>query len=43
MYNIDTIAHELAHVLYHTTDNTIEHYKAQCSLQSDIVNLYLKY
>jgi Zn-dependent peptidase ImmA (M78 family) len=37
---IPTIAHELAHFLYDTTDNTVEHYKAIESLQQKIAKLY---
>lgn len=38
--NIDTISHELAHLIYGTTDNTIEHFKAQIQLQNEILALY---
>ena len=40
-HNVNTIAHELAHLLYNTTDNTVEHYKAEIELQSQILNLYM--
>ena len=43
MYNMDTIAHELAHVLYHTTDNTSEHFFAQSKIQEELVKLYIRY
>ena len=43
MYNMDTIAHELAHVLYNTTDNTNEHFFAQSKIQEELVKLYIKY
>lgn len=43
MYNIDTIAHELAHVLYNTTDNTKEHFLAQSKIQEELVKLYIRY
>ncbi|MFA5444909.1 MAG: hypothetical protein WC262_08025 [Bacteroidales bacterium] len=41
MANLDTIAHELAHRLYGTEDNTLNHYKTQSRIQDEIVNLYL--
>lgn len=41
MYNMDTIAHELAHVLYNTTDNTTEHFFAQSKIQEELVKLYI--
>lgn len=43
MYNMDTIAHELAHVLYNTTDNTKEHFFVQSKIQEELVKLYIKY
>lgn len=43
MYNLDTITHELAHVLYKTTDNTKEHFLAQIKIQEQITKLYIKY
>lgn len=43
MYNMDTIAHELAHVLYNTTDNTSEHFFAQSKIQEELVKLYMRY
>lgn len=43
MYNMDTIAHELAHTLYGTTDNTKEHFYAQSKIQEELVKLYIKY
>lgn len=41
MANLDTIAHELAHLLYDTEDNTVDHYTRQNRIQNEIVNLYL--
>ena len=41
MANLDTIAHELAHLIYDTEDNTVDHYKMQTRIQNEIVNLYL--
>lgn len=35
-----TIAHELAHYLYNTVDNTINHYKIEDKIHKEIVNLY---
>ena len=40
-HNVNTIAHELAHLLYDTTDNTIDHYKAEVELQAQILKLYI--
>lgn len=34
--NISTIAHELAHLLFGTKDNTVRHYENQITLQDDI-------
>jgi hypothetical protein len=34
--NLELIAHELAHRVYHTKDNTISHYEAQNKLQEKI-------
>ncbi len=41
MVNLDTISHELAHLIYHSEDNTVFHYKMQSHIQEEIVNLYL--
>jgi len=41
MYNVNTIAHELAHLLYKTTDNTPEHYNKEILLQKEIIELYV--
>lgn len=43
MANLQTIAHELAHMLYGTTDNTVEHYKAQEQIYDEIVRVYLTF
>lgn len=43
MNNIDTIAHELAHYLYGTVDNTTNHYKAETALRKEITEIYLNY
>lgn len=42
MYNLDTIAHELAHLLYGTTDNTKEHTIAEKKIQGEIINYVVK-
>lgn len=41
MHYINTIAHEMAHLLYKTTDNTVEHYEAQEKLLDELMELYL--
>lgn len=41
--HIDTIAHELAHVLFLTTDNTEEHVRAQLELTNSITNILSDY
>ena len=41
MYSVNTIAHELAHLLYHTTDNTPEHYNKEIAIQQAIIQLYV--
>lgn len=38
---INTIAHELAHLLYGTNDNTINHYKTETVIQKEIIELYI--
>src|SRR5699024_4096563 len=38
---INTIAHELAHLLYGTKDNTINHYKTETVIQKEIIELYI--
>lgn len=38
---IDTIAHELAHLLYETEDNTKEHFQKEEEIKREIINLYL--
>lgn len=40
MCTIDTIAHELAHLLFKTKDNTLEHYRKEESLREEIKNFY---
>lgn len=37
----DTVAHELAHYLYHTEDNTMEHYIKQEMLKNEIKKIYI--
>lgn len=39
--NLTTIAHELAHLLYGTEDNTVEHYKVSIQLEEEICRLLL--
>lgn len=43
MANLQTIAHELAHLLYNTTDNTVGHYKLQEQIYEEIVGVYLTF
>lgn len=43
LYNISTIAHELAHLLYKTTDNTDYHFKMEQKLISEIGQIYMNY
>ena len=40
MYNVNTIAHELAHFIYNTVDNTKEHYRWENYLRQEIIELY---
>lgn len=42
MYNLDTIAHELAHLLYGTTDNTKEHFVAERKISREIIDYIVK-
>lgn len=39
---VNTISHELAHLLYGTQDNTINHYKTEVLIQEKITNQYIK-
>lgn len=41
MNSVNTIAHELSHYLYKTTDNTVEKYNHEINIQQDIISLYL--
>lgn len=41
MNSVNTIAHELAHLLYGTTDNTPEHYNYEITIQREIISLYV--
>lgn len=41
MANLMTIAHELAHLLYSTEDNTKEHRESEDKIYEELVNLYL--
>lgn len=41
MNSINTIAHELSHFLYNTTDNTTEQYNHEITIQQKIINLYV--
>ena len=38
---LNTIAHELAHLLYGTEDNTKEHFQKEDMIRNEIINLYL--
>lgn len=42
MCNLNTIAHELAHYLYHTNDNTKEHFERERIISEEILNIYKK-
>lgn len=37
---LNTVSHELSHLLYDTTDNTIEHFQTQEKISEEIVALY---
>lgn len=37
---INTLSHELAHLLYHTSDNTVEHFNKQDKIMEEIVKIY---
>lgn len=39
---VNTISHELAHLLYGTQDNTVNHYKTEVLIQEKITNQYIK-
>jgi hypothetical protein len=39
--NITTIAHELAHRLYGTTDNTVMHYKSEEQIRDEIAKIFI--
>lgn len=41
MNSVNTIAHELSHFLYHTTDNTPEHYQKEVKLQQEIIRMFV--
>lgn len=41
LHNVNTIAHELAHLIEGTTDNTPEHYQAEIRHQQEIISLYV--
>ena len=38
---INTVAHELAHLLYDTQDNTVTHYQMENKIQEEITKLYI--
>lgn len=40
---LPTVAHELAHLLYETEDNTTEHFKKENEIYDELVNLYLAF
>lgn len=40
---VDTIAHELAHLIYKTEDNTKEHFQRESEIKKEIINLYLTF
>lgn len=40
--NIELIAHELAHVIYGTKDNTVEHFEAQNKIQKSIGDMFME-
>ncbi|AMN31348.1 ATP-binding protein [Clostridium perfringens] len=38
---VDTLAHELAHYIYNTSDNTNNHFKIENRLRKEIIDMYL--
>lgn len=41
MFVLKTIAHELAHYLYNTVDNTLYHYQKEDEIYNEIINMYI--
>lgn len=41
MYVLKTLAHELAHVLYSTEDNTLNHYKTEEIIYDELLAMYI--
>lgn len=41
MYVLKTVAHELAHYLYGTIDNTINHYTKESMIYNEILEMYV--
>lgn len=41
MFVMKTLAHELAHYLYNTVDNTITHYQMEDKIYDEILNMYV--
>lgn len=41
MASLKTIAHELAHLLYNTEDNTVNHYNVEDKIYKEVLNLYI--
>lgn len=39
---LPTVCHELAHLLYHTTDNTTEHFNTERRIYDELVTMYLR-
>lgn len=39
--NVNTVAHEMAHLIKGTTDNTPEHYRAEIAYQNQIISLFV--
>lgn len=40
MYSINTIAHELSHLMYNTVDNTSNHIKMEKKIEAELIELY---
>ena len=41
MYHLDTISHEMAHLIYGTVDKTVNHFEIQSMIQGEIVKAYI--
>lgn len=41
MFVLKTVAHELAHFMYNTVDNTLYHYQMENEIYNEILNMYI--